>query len=228
MSAFRLIGSSSSSRSQSPPHTAYVHATVPFVSSPSQTHHSFGYEVRGMTETYVVRCSYMDLDTIETALNKCPFFTTLYRRNVRAMLMWRHADRVWVPDNFPCNLMHDSDIIILKRAATPQPEYPVRHIRAPNQVFVVQIRLTCVTPGCLLVVMDPTKTIRESLKDDGRFSSQVLEGRSTLLRKGNTLIPVDQLGQALERDAKYAIRLKLPGCVWRTSTLRSFLKCVLN
>ena len=223
MSAFSRIGSYSSPRSQSPTCTGEVNAAASLVSSPNQTHHSFRYEIPGVTTPYLVQCCCTDLDTIKTALDKCPFFTTVYRTE-RTMQILRYTDEAWVPDNFHCNLMCDMDSIIVRRAYTPQPRYPVRHLRAPNDVFVVLIRVCRGSKGAhilivrrskwsptrLLVVVDPRKTIRESLKDDARFSSHVLEGRYTQLESIKTLIPLDQLGQALQSDEEYHVHLKLP------------------
>lgn len=219
-----------------------------FSQSPSSLPGSFTYNIQDVTTPYSVRCCYTDSDTIKTALDKCPFFSKVYGWSVCPMRITMGCNTEWLPDNFPCNLMCDAwGDITLVCTSTPQPEYPVRQVRAPNDVFIVKIyvgpgykgrhllnvKRTARTPGFLLLVVDPWKTIRESLKDDGRFSSQVLEGQYPHLKasyKNNTtLIPVDQLGQALQRDALwYKIHIKPPGCFLRKSKLRSLFKGVPN
>jgi hypothetical protein len=111
-----------------------------------------------------------------------------------------HPNRSGLPHNFPCNLLPDIKVgdelrIIVEPTCTPQPNYPVRSITPRKDMFTIRIaikhgragfdilnvRRTGLTPTRLLVVVDPKKTIRECLKDDGRFSAEVLTGRYTHL-----------------------------------------------
>ena len=60
------------------------------------------------------------------------------------------------------------------------------------------------------LLVDPKKTIRECLKDDGRFSAKVLTGRYTHHECEFLVVPVDILGEVLKRNADYAIYTNAP------------------
>jgi hypothetical protein len=75
---------------------------------------------------------------------------------------------------------------------------------------VLNVRRTALTPGTLLLVVDPKKTIRESLKDDGRFRAEVLTGRYTHLKCKSLVVPVDIPGEVLECSAEYVMYIKVP------------------
>lgn len=197
----------------------------------------FGYNI-AHAERYIINCSYADMDTIKTALDKCPFFRMCDQRDVANIRILRYPDGAWLPHNCPCNLMPDIKVYVedfcltVESTSTPQPNYPARSIKSRDELFTIEIdllygspgvrvlnvRKTALTPRTLIVVVDPKMTIRESLKNDGRFSSEVLEGRYTHL--GATavmdrlqrpkLFPGDIPGKVLERNAEYAIYTKAP------------------
>lgn len=196
----------------------------------------FGYQIKHV-ERYIINCSYADMDTIKTALEKCSFFRMCDQRDVTNIRILRWPDGAWLPHNCPCNLMPDIKVydefrLTVERTSTPQPNYPARSIKSRDELFTIEIdlvygspgvrvlnvRKTCLTPRTLIVVVDPKMTIRESLKDDGRFSSEVLEGRYTHLRCTSLmsrlyrpkLFPGDMPGKVLERNADYAIYTKAP------------------
>lgn len=203
---------------------------IDFLFSPYQIHHTFRYEVQDVTP-FIAQCRCKDLDTIKNALDNCPFFAMLDKRAVRNIQIWRHPDRTWLPLNFPCNLMPDIKVdgfcLIVEPASTPQPKYPARCIKPCNEIFTIwicpsrgsagvrelNVKRMSLTPAELLLVVDPMKTIRESLADDGRFSSEVLQVRYTHLKSGSTMIPADQFREVLECNGEYDIYTKAPKCL---------------
>lgn len=180
-------------------------------------------------DRYTIKCSYKDHDTIKKALDTCPFFGMLDKSDMGNIRILRSPDCLWLPHNFPCNIIPDIKVgndlnLIVERTSTPQAHYPERSVRPRNGLFTIKITVkdgsagvrklnvkrTALTPPVLLVVVDPKKTIRESLKDDGRFSTEVLEGIYTHLSSESGLYPADIPGEVLECNTWYDIYTKTP------------------
>ena len=190
--------------------------------SPHQKLHTLRYTVRGVRNTNpVIGCNVKGLDTIKDALDNCPFFRMF--GIVNGIVIRSSGCQDWVPDNLPCNLMCEANCleITVRPVSSPQPTYPPRLVKAPGESFIIRIatrrgskRILCLrrtgsTPDYMLVVVDPTKTIRESLRDDGRFNSNVLQSPYTHL-KGDCVTHADQLGSVLKRKDEYDLYTKAP------------------
>lgn len=192
--------------------------------SSHQMRHIFYYQLRDMT-TFVT-CICKEAGTVRDALAKCSFFgmSSMSGKHTRLTV----GKTLWLPDNFPCTLMHRlrKDWGEIYLSVVPGPTliiYPTRPIPYDIDIFTVQIyhasehrilsvRPTNLTPRTLLVVVDPKKTIRESLKDDGRFSLEALEDCCTHLISSSTskVVPVDLSGEVLRCNGVYNIHRKAP------------------
>lgn len=155
-------------------------------------------------------------------LSNCKFFKML-GKNAGCMIITDETGK-WLPSNYPSELVTAEDIngvnITVFFSATPQPIYPPRpQVGHEYQTVFVELDdpAASLRSRCprhirkLVVLMRLNCPIRESLREDGRFSQAVLDGEWTHLKgTAGGIIPVDQPGKLLLPNKTYLVKTKEP------------------